>query len=168
MCKVLKLKNNSSQNIVLFITTISFECYTSAIYIYFLRNIKHKIQFWLLQFAFCFYIVSFVENFKHVVLDVLVTTLQSWIDTMMKAALIKGNILLVFDHNLRDLIHYHHNRKQGGRYIRHSARDPVECFILILTQNQSLGLAWAFENSKPTYSDTLSSISNPSTSVPID
>lgn len=39
MCKVLKLKNNSSQNIVLFITAISFECYTSAIYIF---SKKHK------------------------------------------------------------------------------------------------------------------------------
>lgn len=74
MCKILKLKNDSSQNIVLFITAISFECYTSVIYI-FLRNIKHKIQFWLVHFAFCFYIVSIVENFKHVVLNVIVTTL---------------------------------------------------------------------------------------------
>lgn len=74
MCKVLKLKNNSSQNIVLFITAILFECYISVIYI-FLRNIKYKIQFWLVHFAFYFYIVSIVQNFKHVVLDVLVTTL---------------------------------------------------------------------------------------------
>jgi hypothetical protein len=72
-----------------------------------------------------------------------------WRDTMTTTALIKENIKVELAYSFGGLLHYYHGRKHDGM----QAEKELRVLLLDLQAVKAtalLGLAWAYETSKPT------------------